>query len=190
MTSAVFFIAIGVLLLFLLAAWCIRTGSQHMPAVEVARMEEVLSAVQLELPSRAIGERIFSQADWHFVSQCARADVQRCFLEQRKALALGWLRETSSAVKEVMNVHRRAARSNADLNPWLEFQLFLQFASFLVFCHFLTVLVRLRGPFAPRKAVGYIIGLSDQLCYISGRALASLNLAGPDRHAAPTKSIG
>ena len=76
------FLIAGMGLLAALVLWARRSAATApAPASEAASIaQEVLAAVQLELPSRTLGERIFSLEDRDFVARQLPGDLQRQFL--------------------------------------------------------------------------------------------------------------
>ncbi len=177
MTETVIFLSVGLGFLAALMLWVGRTATPA-PASEAAeKAQEVLAAAQLELPSRALGERIFALEDCEFVARQVSGELQRQFLRERKAIALCWLSRTRKALQYMMAFHRKAVRGNAQLNPAAEARLALSYFSFLLVYDLLFVLIWLRGPFAARAVVSYTASTAEQLSYLSAQALASMDPA-------------
>jgi hypothetical protein len=129
----------------------------------------------LELPSHALGERIFASQDWDFISANASREIQRTFLHERKSLAMSWLRQTRTNVGRVMEFHRKAVRGCVRLNPSLELRLALNYIVFLLTYEVLCALILLRGPFWVRELVRYTNGIADQMSYLSGHILVGMD---------------
>lgn len=92
-------------------------------------------------------------------------------------MALLWLRDTQSKVKELMDFHRHAVRGNARLSPAMEFRIAAGYLFFLLACQVLLLLIWLRGPFYARTLAGRLAGISDRLYDLSGQMLAGLDSA-------------
>src|ERR1019366_970114 len=105
MSELLFFLAIGLGFLLMLLLWVRRSAGAGVDRAGFSEVQELLTMVQLELPPRAWGERIFASQDWDFISTSTPPGIQRIFLQERKALALSWLRQTRSKVGQLMNFH-------------------------------------------------------------------------------------
>jgi hypothetical protein len=175
MSDLIFSVGIGVAFLVLLLLWAQRSARAPLSRRESFRAEEALGAFQLGLPTRTLAERIFAQEDWDYVAQQAPPEVRRAFLRERKTLALAWLRQTRLHVGILMRFHRRAVRGNARLSPAMEAGLTAHYLVFLMLYQVLCGLVWLRGPFWVQGMVGYAGGVAQEMSYLCGRLLASLD---------------
>ena len=137
----------------------------------------MLTAAHLDIPSAALGERIFSLQDWEFIATYTPAEIQRTFLQERKALALAWLRQTRETVGQLMRFYRKAVRGNAAISPAVEFRLALDFVLFLLAYESLCALIRVWGPFCARRMVGYAARTAEEMSSLSGQVLAGLDPA-------------
>jgi hypothetical protein len=54
---------------------------------------------------RELAQRIFSETDWHYVAQEA-APIKRLFIQERRSLALQWLRFIRQQAEQVIYCHR------------------------------------------------------------------------------------
>jgi hypothetical protein len=175
MVEAFFFLGIGLALLVTLALWVQRSGAPVLEPQTVSHVQELLTAVHLDLPPRNVGERIFARSDWQFVVSQTAPSIQRRFLNDRKAVALSWLAETRMGLQKLMRFHRKAVRGNANLSPAMEIRLALGYFSFVLVCDLLRAFIWFRGPFAAQRVVGYAFGMADQVSYLSGHVLAGLD---------------
>jgi len=175
MSSLVYFLGIGLMLLILLILWIQLAASSR--GGKLSEADRDLTALQLELPPRTLVERIFAPEDWEFVSRQTPLRVQRIFLEERRAIALSWLRQTRREAARLLDFHLRVVRRNVNLRPAVEIKLALRYVLFLLVCNVLGVLIWLGGPFYSRKMVGYAVGVAQRLSYISGELLESMNAA-------------
>jgi len=178
MNEYVLFLSGGVGFLSLLLIWLLRGDGSAASAGEDAVVSEaraVLTAMHVELPPRALVERIFAPQDWQYVSTLAPSQVQGLFLRERKALALSWLRQTRKQTGMLMEFHRKAVRTNVDLSPSFELRLALGYVVFLLSYQVLCSVIWLWGPFVARGVVGYVVNISEQLSFLSGRTLVGMD---------------
>ncbi len=177
MNETLIFLAVGLGSLGALALWARRAAAPELPAEAAEKAQEVFESVQLDLPSRALAERIFDLQDCHFAKRnLARLD-QRQFMRERQAIALAWLSQTRRALQAIMSFHRRAVRGSAQLEPAVEARLALSYLSFVVVYDLLFGLIWLRGPFGARTAISFAANTAEQLSYLSAQALASMDSA-------------
>jgi hypothetical protein len=181
MSELFIFLVIGLGFLILLLVWVLQGVGSPVSGTRLSEAEAVLTAVQMELPPRALGERIFSPEDWDFITAHTTPGIQRLFLRERKILAYSWLRQTRRNIGRLMDFHRKAVRRNIRLDPSLEFRLALDYALFLLMYEILLGLIWLRGPFCARRIVGYAASMADQLAYLSGHILVHLDPARLNR---------
>jgi hypothetical protein len=177
MGEFLFFLGIGFGSLGLLFLWAKRTVGSRVDPTKLSEVHEVLTIVELELPSRALGERIFALEDWDFTSANTSNGIQRMFLKERKLLAVSWLQQTRSAVGRMMKFHRKAVRGDIRLSPSLELRLALDYVLFLLTYEILCGLIWLRGPYCVRSIFSYTAGIADQVSYLSGQFLVGLDAA-------------
>ena len=100
-------VAVGLNLVALLLIWLQRKAGLPASRRDMSEAQEALRIAQVELPPRALGERIFATPDWEFISIQSPLRIQRMFLQERKAVALSWLRQT----REHGSTSGRATRS-------------------------------------------------------------------------------
>jgi len=177
MNQLVLFLAAGVLLLAFLLFWALRATESAAGSKALSDARETLTALELELPPRALVERIFSPQDWDFVSSQNAVQIRLTFLQERRTIALSWLRQTRKQAARLMDFHRRAVRWNSNLSPAIEIKLAANYVLFLLVCEILLGLIWLRGPFYARRMVGYAMGMAEQLWFTSGQLLAGLDPA-------------
>jgi hypothetical protein len=175
MSEFLFFLAVGIGSVALLLIWLMRTVFPRVDKTGLHKAQVILTTVEVELPPRALGERIFSEEDWNFISNCTAPGIQRIFLEERKALALSWLKQTRKRVGQIMTFHRIAVRQDVQLSPTLEVRLAVDYLLFVFSYNFLYALIWLRGPFFARGIISYVAGIADQLSYVSGQMLLDLD---------------
>ncbi|MFQ5778143.1 MAG: hypothetical protein ACE5IP_09055 [Terriglobia bacterium] len=177
MSELLFFLALGLALLVLLLLWASRRARAVASREEVAGVQEALAALQLAGPPRTLEERIFACQDWDFVTNHTPRTIQRDFLNERRKLALSWLRETRKKVAEILALHRIAVRRRSSLRPAAELGLVLHYLFFIVVYATLFGLIWLRGPFAVRRMVSYAGDLAEQLSLSAALLLVELDRA-------------
>jgi len=175
MTETLFFVSAGVALVVVLLVWVQRSAGPVMEPKAMSQVHEVLTAVQLELPSRSVGEKIFSAEDWEYVVKHSSREVQQRFLNERKAIAVCWLGQTRQGLDRLMRFHRKAIRGSANVAPAMEIRLALSYFSFVMAYDLLRGMIWLRGPFATASAVQFAFGMADQLSYLSGHVLVGMD---------------
>jgi len=169
------FLFVGLGFLILLLVWLLRSAGSSIDGAVVSEARAALTTIHVELPPRALVERIFDPQDWQFVSMLTPPQVQGIFLRERKALALSWLRQTRKQTGMLMAFHRKAVRTNVDLSPAFELRLAYGYFLFLASYGVLCGLIWLWGPFCARGIVGYVVNISEQLSFLSGRALIGMD---------------
>jgi hypothetical protein len=90
--------------------------------------------------------RVFSRCDWEFVHALRAASIERLFDQERKKVALVWVRQTSAVVRKVMHEHAQAARQSKNLEFSTEINLLGQFLMLMAVCGMLAVAIQLAGP--------------------------------------------
>ena len=151
------FVAIGLLLIGLLAALLRRTE----PAKDDP-LPSSLGSLQFGDRKKDILDRVFGREDWDFVLSHAPKDVRRLFLIERKRIALSWLSEIRSQSKAAMRFHVARARMSEHLSPMQELVLAVNYLVIRVKCAFIVAVVLLRGPVALRSMAGCASHLSGQ----------------------------
>lgn len=174
MTELIISLAAGLALLILLLVWAQRSAIAA-GKKELSEAQETLTDLQLEPPPRALRDRIFDWQDWQYVSRRAPLGVQQLFLQERKAVALLWLRQTRRQTRRLIDFHRRAVRRNINLSPAVEVRLAARYMLFLLAFWILLALIWVRGPFSARRMVGYAAGLAEQLSLLTGGLLVGLD---------------
>lgn len=182
--STLFSIAIGVLLLGFLAYWAFR-GSSSVP-VPGSSPTDTSKALRLELPPADLIERVLDPRDLAFVRKESPAETVRLFEQERRALAISWLRHTRRQVGRLMSYHVGAVRQNVNLRPALEIQLGLHYVRFLVVYGLILGLSYIRGPFQIRLMMGYVVGVTTQLRGVSDKLLGAAQFSTPASAPPPT----
>jgi hypothetical protein len=175
MSQLLAFLLIGLLFIFLLLLWALRTNRS--PSHSGGDSE--ISLEEFWRPSLMLVDRIFSSQDWDFVRKEATHEVQKEFLRERKSVALLWLKQTRRDAESLMKFHRRTIRRNIELKPSLEIRLAVDYLAFLFLCTVLQMLIRARGPFRTRRMAGHAFGAAKELWSLSAQLVFGLD---PSRH--------
>jgi hypothetical protein len=100
------------------------------------------------LPPVELAARIFSQQDKEFIVQIDSPGLQQLYREERRRVALHWVKRTSRQVSQVMRRHRLSSRESANLNAAMETRLFFQYIELRFLCAALLLMIQLLGPHA------------------------------------------
>jgi hypothetical protein len=90
--------------------------------------------------------RIFSPADWTFVSGEKSRDVVRLFQHERRVVALVWAHQTKSAIHRIMREHTRITRQSQDLHLATEARLVYHYVQLVAICDLLILAIQSAGP--------------------------------------------
>ncbi len=170
----VVFLGVAVALLVLLLLWVRQPGTRT-AGQSLAAVREALAALNMGLPPRGLVERIFAQEDLDYVRRNTPGDVLPLFLDERRRLAVLWLRSTKLRVQEVMVLYRRAVRANNSLRAVVEVRPAVNYALFLLSFELMRGAVWMFGPFAVRGAVSHIEGLAEHVSVSTARLALALN---------------
>jgi hypothetical protein len=107
--------------------------------------------------------KIFSRADWEFVSQAQSPKLKKLFRRERKAVALLWVRQTSAAIQRVMREHAAAARQSHDLEFTTEVRLVLLYGELMLLCGLLLLAIQSAGPLWLRGVALYADSVSQRI---------------------------
>lgn len=128
-------------------------------------------------------QRIFSSRDAEFVARANSSELSRLFLEERRTLALFWVRQTSLGVRQIMHKHAEASRAATDLDLRTELRVFVRYAKLRALCSTLTILLHLVGPHKLRSLAVRTGELSRHI------ADAERALAAASAHSSPGSAI-
>jgi len=90
--------------------------------------------------------RVFSRVDWEFVRGLKAGGIERLFEQERKKVALVWVRQTAALIRKVISEHARAARQSKNLEFSTEISIFAQFLMLMIVCGILSMAVQIAGP--------------------------------------------
>lgn len=127
------------------------------------------------LPPTELVLRIFSPKDREFIRLTHSPRLERLYKEERRKVALHWVRRTSYEVSTIMRHHRLNSRYSQNVNVAAETKLFGQYLELRFLCGVLLFLIQIFGPHALADLASYAGALSEQL----GRAMPDAKGASP-----------
>jgi hypothetical protein len=132
----------GAVLLLLLTAAALKGWLASRPLISGPAGEEDTT----EPCPEELVNRVFSRTDWDFVHGLRAGGIERLFEQERKKVALVWVRQTSRMVRKVMDEHAQAARQSKNLKISTEIDIFGQFLMLMAVCAILSAAIQLAGP--------------------------------------------
>jgi hypothetical protein len=177
MTGLLVIVALGTLILVLGLRLALQSSSARtqVPPITIEEFAGAREALDTAFVEAAAIERIFSIDDMQFISHSGSPRVQRLFLNERKALAIQWLRKTQKQVAQLMDIHLRLAGYTHDPSSRFELKLGLRYVAFFLASYVLLLLLWLRGPFKARRVVAYTSSIAGYFCTVFSLRLASIN---------------
>jgi hypothetical protein len=121
-------------------------------------------------------QRIFAQDDLRFVTETCPAEVHQLFRDERRELAVLWVRRSQKQLAHLMDLHLKLASYTHRPCPQLELRVATRYWAFLVVSHFLLVLLWLRGPFETVRVIHYIAQMPGELCNVFAPRLEDVDL--------------
>lgn len=150
----------GAVLLLLLTAAVLRGWLVSRPVgPELAASEEDAT----ESCPEEVVERVFARTDWEFVHGLKARGIKRLFEQERKKVALVWVRQTSAMVRKVMREHAQAARQSKDPRISTEINILTQFLLSMAVCGVLSMSIQLAGPLWLRGLAHFAQRLSQRV---------------------------
>ena len=166
-------LALAAAAVFAIVLLLLRTGDPE-PADRAAggppKREEVPDALE----ATALAERIFSREDQEFVARLQSRRLQHLYREERRRVAVHWVRRTSEDVSGIMRKHRLSSRQSTNLNAATEAKLFWQFVEVKFFCGVLRLLVHVSGPHVLVNLAAHTGALYQRI----GRSFPQTNAVG------------
>ncbi len=171
---------IGALLLLALLYLMVRSSQR--PGVALIRCTRCARSggdFGVGIASRAeMIARVFAREDFDYVTSSVPEDICRMFLRERRKIARSWVSMVEKQILALRRFHRIAARQHSGLSFRAEAALAFDFATLLLACQALQVLLYLRGPFAAPRIVGATVAAATRVCEASKQSMmAFLNPA-------------
>jgi hypothetical protein len=111
---------------------------------------------------------VFSRGDWEFVHGLQSRGVERLFEQERKKVALVWVRQTSVLVRKAVSEHAFAARQSKNLDFLREINILAQFLILITSCWVLTIAIQTAGPVRLSGLANYAQRLSQRVNNLRG----------------------
>jgi hypothetical protein len=173
-------LAVGAcLVLFMLLR--IRREDLKQPA-GVASNDRKLRDDPHALQPREFAFRIFSRQDREFIFSMRSPRLLTIYQQERRKVALHWVRQTSREVSKIMRTHRLTSRQSHNLNMATEADLLIQYLKLQILCGLLIFLIEIFGPHALNDLATYAGELYQRI----GRALSETAAAN---RVAPSETV-
>lgn len=150
-------------------------------ATAATRNRDRLRSADALQPSELV-LRIFSPKDREFMRLTRSPRLERLYKEERRKVALHWVRRTSSEVSAIIRHHRLNSRYSQNVNVVAETKLFAQYLELKCLCGVLEFLIQVFGPHALADLASYAGKLYEQL----GRAMPDVK---PASHVASSENV-
>ena len=118
--------------------------------------------------------RVFSRGDWEFVRGLKSHGIERLFEQERKKVALVWVRQTSALVRKAVSEHADAARRSKNLEFLREINILAQFLTLILSCRILSVAIHTAGPVRLSGLAQFAQRLSQQVNKLQGSLQAGV----------------
>lgn len=159
-------LTIGLLLFTALVVFALRQESTARDVLPISEFPgDPGHSEKFEVCPQELIDRIFSREDWRLISQTRSHNLERLFLQERKRVALLWVRQTSLGIRQVMRDHTEAAKQAADIRFRTELSLLFMYIALLLLCETLSLLITTVGPPRLAQIASYVRGLSRQISY-------------------------
>ena len=132
---------------------------QHFASGEsLHREDEILSGCPAEFVTQ-----IFAKKDLEYVSGLGSAQLKRLFAQERKAVALYWVQQTSAQIRRIMRTHLQASGRSRDLELGTEAGILLRYGGLQFLCSVLFVSIALAGPQGLQGLAARADGLAQRI---------------------------
>jgi hypothetical protein len=156
----------------LLLQWRRRNAHQGVTIEQFSRAQEAVDALIGEF---SLGKRIFEAGDMKYISRQPSLEARRVFLQERKALAISWLRHTRRQLAYLMELHLKLASYTYHPNPRSDLSLWFEYRIFALVCDSLVAVVWIRGPFQLETIVGHTLGAVNEFSAVFSLRLEDIN---------------
>jgi hypothetical protein len=107
--------------------------------------------------------KIFSRADWEFVTETKSPLLEDLLRRERKQVALFWIQQTSAAIQRIMREHAQVSRESDTLEFTTEMKLVFQYTELMLICGMLFVAIQSAGPLRLRRLALYADSLAQRI---------------------------
>ena len=158
--------------LAVLLYWIRQNGHDHVTTDEFLQVQEAVNSLAGEL---SLAARLFEPDDMRFISQQPNQEARRLFLEDRKVLALSWLRQLRRQVRRLKELHLRLASYTNNPNPRVDLGFLTDYVIFASACDVLIIFVWIRGPFEARTIARYTLNSVKELYALFSQRFEKIN---------------
>jgi hypothetical protein len=109
-------------------------------------------------------ERIFATEDLDFVVRGSLGALRHIFRDERRTLALFWVRNTQKRLAHLMELHLRLVSYGRQLDLETEIRTASLYLFFLFVSNCTLFIVWVRGPFAAASTIAFAVQLVGRLC--------------------------
>jgi len=177
MIQLVLFLVLGAAFLIGLFVFASRSRRAEGGAQAVFEARQALVSLQVELLPPAILGRIFDQQDLAYILARAPEEIQQLFFQERRKVALSWIRQLRKQILNLKQFHLGSARFYAGLSLKTELQLASEFFLLLSTCRALQIVVRWGGAYAAPSMVGQAAAAAARVCELSEKSLDFLKFS-------------
>ena len=173
MTPGLAFVAVAAFLVVLLLL-LLSTGDEKGKDVAppATRNRDQLGSADALQPAELVF-RIFSPNDREFIRLTHSPRLEHLYKEERRKVALHWVRRASREVSTIMRHHRLNSRYSQNVSVAAEMKLFGQYLELRCLCGVLLFLIQVFGSHALADLAAYASKLAEQL----GRAMPDAKTA-------------
>ena len=181
--STAIFVAFAILLVLVLLLIARRKEVEEREGERAAAAAQGECRNTLQRPELVL--RIFSGEDREFVLQMRSPRLQRMYKEERRRVALQWVRKTSREVRMIMRTHRLISRLSRNLDAAAEAKLLWQYLELRLICALLVLFIETVGPHALHDLASYAGELSQLIGRALPQAVAANPVASPENPGTP-----
>ncbi|MGH9687406.1 MAG: hypothetical protein ACRD5K_09965 [Candidatus Acidiferrales bacterium] len=179
MIQLILFLAIGALLFVSLLVLARRGSRPEGGAEALVEARQALTHLQTDLLPPELIARFLAAEDFEYVASAAPRAAHALFYYQRRKIVIAWLGAVRQQIKTLRRFHLGAARFYARMGLRSEIALAMDFASILVTCRALQILVYFGGPRVAPRMVGVTVATGLRICDAYDGALAFLTAPAP-----------
>lgn len=156
-----------VFLVFVMLLYFLREkdSPEFMQSYDVPQVLESYKSGEIR-DLRFLPYSIFSERDWNFVQNEQSPFLHRLFLEERRAVAIHWLKERAAWVRAIRANHLQRSRYSKNLNVFAEARLLFLFFYLLGLCRCLLLIVQIANANTLRSIALHFEAMTQKLVQI------------------------
>ena len=158
--------------LVVLLYWIRRNGHDDVNTDDFLQVQEAVNSLVGEL---SLAARLFEPDDMQFVSRQPSQEARRLLLEDRKVLALSWLRQLRRHLRRLKELHLRLASYTNNPSPRVDLGFLTDYVIFAAACDILIVFVWIRGPFEARVIARHTLSSAKEIYALFNRRVENIN---------------